>query len=75
MNGAGALDVALDERDAVHRLLEVRVRQMFGQRGCRQEEAHAESLAAAVVLTDQREAEAIGRARDVLLANHGDRRR
>jgi hypothetical protein len=46
----------------------------FLQRRLAAHQLHAEALARAVVLEDEREADPLGRGRDVLLPHHGDGR-
>src|SRR6202035_4855533 len=69
------LDVALDQGDAVDRLFELRAAQVLGERRGRQKEAHAQSLAAAVVLQDQRKPEPRRGLRNIVATERRDRRR
>ncbi len=69
MNGVGRLDVALDQRDAVHGILEIAACEVLFERGGREEQADTETLAGTIVLEDHRIAETPRRVRDVVLAD------
>src|SRR6185312_4673455 len=63
------------ERDAVDRILERRTVHVLDERIDRLEELHAEALARAIVLGDERALHAPRGLDDVLLAHRGDRAR
>jgi hypothetical protein len=67
--GLGRLDVVLDEGDPIDRLFELRRGKMLRQRCPAEEQAHAKTLATAVVLEDQRIAEPLSGRDDTLPPN------